>query len=314
MELASVLALVAVAVILGFAWVRKLPMVMGLVIANFAVFLISAYTASGPGLTIAGSPHLNDLAARVSDLTELRWWRWYTILTATFLHADVVHLIGNMLVLLLIGLPFEDRIRRNRLLAIYFLSSIVAVLLHGLWILFMQGGGRGLDVPLVGASGAVFGLLGAFAAMYPRDQIPMFLVFILLPRVPVWLAAVVLMGLEGFALFGGAATRVAHAAHLGGAVGGVIFALLLKPERAYVEPKKAPRRLDYDVLERLARDESQRRLVTQLRQNEDEPETQAAWLERLLPTLTCAQCGQPLAPRGRTRLECPNGHQEQYAT
>lgn len=305
----SMAALAAIAATLGLAWWRRIPMVMAITIANFLVFVLTI--ATGFAFTIAGSPLLADLAARVSDLTEFRYLRLHTILTATFLHSGIPHIIGNMLVLLLAGLPFEDRVGRARFLLIYFVSAVVAVLLHAVWVVNQTP--HLVDLPLVGASGAVFGILAAFATLYPNDRIPMFLVFIILPRVPVYIAAIVLTAVEAFILVSGPTGGVAHAAHIGGAVGGLAIALVLRPRRHAVQENPAAARLDYEALERLAPEPHQRTMIDRLRENEDQAEAQRAWLDRLLASLRCPRCGQSLEARRRGRLACANGHEEAYA-
>lgn len=306
----SLLAMAVVLAILGFVWWRKVPIIFGLAIANFLVFVITILT--GEAFTIFRSPLLDDLAARVSYLTDPNIPRLYTVLTSMFLHADFTHVFLNMLVLLMVGVAFEDRVGRVRFLIIYLVSAVVAVLLHGLWVAQM-GTPEQLELPLVGASGAVFGILAAFATMYPLARIPMFLVIIFLPRVPVWLAAVVLTALEGLALYTPGPSGVAHAAHLGGAVGGFVLGLLLRPRQTPQEEKRAPQRLDYSTLERLATEPHQQKILQSLKENEDHGDVQRAWLDRLLPSLACSQCARPLKRQGRGRLVCENGHEERYA-
>lgn len=306
----SVFAVLVAIATIAFAWWRKVPIVMGIAIANFAVFVLTMVT--GRGFSVIGSPIVQDLAARVSYLSADGWPRLYTIFTATFLHAGPVHLVGNMLVLLLIGVPFEERVRRGRFLVIYFWSAIVAVLLHALYI-YMRGGDR--SIPLVGASGAVFGILGAFATMYPKDRVYTVIPPFIIPlRLPVVVTAIILMALEYLAIAVGTADGVAHAAHFGGAVGGVIMGLLFRTSRAASpEAVLAPRVLRYDVLERLATSPQQRAWIQKLRENEDHVDAQRAWLERLLPSLRCPQHGTVFQARGRSRLACPDGHEERYA-
>lgn len=305
----SVFAMLLAVGIIGFAWWRKAPIVMGVVIANFAVFILTILR--GDSQFFISGPLVEDLAARVVYLSVDHWPRLYTIFTATFLHADLGHLLGNMLVLILIGLPFEDRVGPRRFLIVYFWSAIVAVLLHAAYI-HMVGDARDQLIPLVGASGAVFGILGAFATMYPWDKIR-FPVFFLI-RMPVVFGALILVFLEYAAISSGGLGRVAHAAHIGGAVGGVIVGMLFRPSRATTrEGEGASRAIHYDVLERLATTPQQRGWIQKMRENEDHPETRRAWLERLVPSLRCPQHDQPYQARGRNRLVCPGGHEERYA-
>jgi membrane associated rhomboid family serine protease len=310
MNVFSILALLLALAILAYFWVRKASMVQALAIANFVVFVISLATADRYS-SIAGSELLNDLAFRTRYVTEWDWSHLHTVVTAAFLHADFVHILANMLILLMAGLPFEERLGRGRFLIVYFFSSIVAVLLHVVWNQFTLGHAA-LDVPVVGASGAVFGILGGFAATYPRDQIPMILVFFVLPRVPVILAAIVLSLFEIVALVGGAPSGVAHAAHIGGAVGGAISAPLVKPPEKKAGVLTAGRKLDYEKLASLAHDDKTRRLVDRVRENSDAAELQRAWLDRLFVSLRCPQCGDGYAETSPGTLECDKGHREKY--
>lgn len=310
MNVFSILSVVLAISVLVYFWVRKGSMVQGLALANFVVFVITLATADRFS-SIAGSPLLDDLAFRTRYITDWDWSHSHTIVTAAFLHADFVHILANMLILLMAGMAFEERLGRGRFLAVYFFSSIVAILLHVVWNQFTLGHAA-LNTPVVGASGAVFGILGGFAATYPRDQIPMILVFFVLPRVPVILAAIILSLFEIVALFGGAASGVAHAAHIGGAVGGAIAAPLVKPPERKAGTVTAGRKLDYEKLATLAHDDKTRKLVDRVRENSDAAELQRAWLDRLVVLLRCPQCGQGYAETGSGFLECDEGHRERY--
>lgn len=285
---------------------RRIPMVGGIALANLLVFLVTI--ATGSHGSIAGSPLLDDLATRIDYLTLDQWARWPTILTASFLHSGVAHLLSNVFVFVMIGMPFEERVGRARFLAIYLFGAVSAVLLHALWTLGTAP--QNVDIPLVGASGAVFGILGAFATLYPRDRIPMYLVVIMLPRVPVLVGALVLSAIEFLFLFGDT-SRVARAAHLGGVVGGAIGAFLLRPKVPLNERRPEALNVEPDKLEQLAKTPQQRDILKRLRESHDQPEVQKAWLERYAATVSCTQCGSALEARGAT-VRCPNGHPVTY--
>lgn len=305
----SVVAVLTFGITLVLAWRRKWPMLQALVVANLLVFVLTILT-SDDKVTLRGSDLVDDLALRPSYLVDPQPLRAYTILTSSFLHADLAHVVGNMLVLLMIGLAFEERVGRTRLLLIYGGSAVVAVVLHSLWMVGTESAGA-LDVPVVGASGAVFGILGAFAATYPRDRVPMIFIF-LIQRVPVIFAALFLTLVEGAFLFTGEAIGgVARAAHIGGAVGGVLLGLLLKP-RGRPDADR-PSRIDYGSLDRLAVEPKQKALVERLRMNEGHPELQRPWLEKIAASFTCPQCGQTYGGVHRGHLVCANGHKERYA-
>jgi membrane associated rhomboid family serine protease len=310
-------AAVAVAVaIMVFFWVRKASMVQAIVLANLAVFilmLIAGQVQGGGFGTIADSPFLQDLAFTPIDLVDGNWPAFWKIFTSAFLHSGFLHIFGNMLILIMAGLPFEDRIGRGPFLAIYLFTAVTAVLMHSTYD-FLVEGRSALAVPIVGASGAVFGILGAFATTYPHDRIPMWLFFIILPRVPVVLAAIVLMVAEGVFLFLGPASSVARAAHLGGAIGGALIGPMFKRDETKSRDPMRPGKLDLQALEALAQTPRQRSYMERLRENLDEPEARQAWVERLILSAECRTCQKPYASLKGTTARCPEGHEDRYDT
>ncbi|MED5291274.1 MAG: rhomboid family intramembrane serine protease, partial [Candidatus Thermoplasmatota archaeon] len=144
-----------------------------------------------------------------------------TLFTAGFLHSmnDVTHVLGNVLVIALVGIPLEQRLGTKRFTMIY-----VAGLLGGsiAWVLFNLGSGT----PSWGASGAAYGRLGAYLAGWPKDEIPFPL--ILIRPWPVTVIALFYFGFELIRAFNavglGGYSTVAHMAHIGGFV--LSYALL----------------------------------------------------------------------------------------
>lgn len=154
-----------------------------------------------------------------------------TLITSTFIHAGPLHIIGNMLFLWVFGDNVEDRLGKLRFLGFYLLAGVVANVTHAL-------AGAGSDVPVIGASGAVAGVLGAYFIAYPRARVTslVFLgVFVTLARVPaviflvLWFAYQLLMGL--FAI-GAPGQIVAWWAHIGGFAMGALAYLLLRGGRS----------------------------------------------------------------------------------
>jgi membrane associated rhomboid family serine protease len=153
------------------------------------------------------------------------------LLTSMFLHASWLHLLGNMWFLYLFGNNIEDSMGRRRFVVFYVLSGVVAALTHVV-----------LDptspVLMVGASGAVSGVMGGYLVLYPRVR-----VFTLVPlgffvtsfALPAWtmlLYWLVLQVIGGVTAAAGArAGGVAFAAHLGGFLAGaVLVKLFARPE------------------------------------------------------------------------------------
>ena len=143
------------------------------------------------------------------------------LLTYNFLHGSWFHLLGNMLYLWIFGDNIEDAMGRGRFIVFYFLSGALAALVH----IVTQ---TGSDVPLVGASGAIAGVLGAYLLLYPRARILSLVFlgwFVRLMELPamlvlsLWFLLQVVEGLWSLAQPG--VVTVAFWAHVGGFIAGV---------------------------------------------------------------------------------------------
>jgi len=168
----------------------------------------------------------NFLALSVNGLK--RGWIWQLI-TFQFLHAGLLHLLGNMLGLYFFGRAVEEVFGSRRMLALYLLSGSGGGLLQmALGFMFPQQFG----VSVVGASAGVFGLIAAFATHAPDQPITMLLYFVL----PVTFPAKFFLLFEAVAAGVGmiwGPSMVAHAAHLGGMLTGILYVGWLKrPARA----------------------------------------------------------------------------------
>ena len=142
-------------------------------------------------------------------------FEWWQILTSAFLHGNLVHLATNMFGLWMFGRDVESLLGSRRFLRLYLLSAVTASLTQ-----LIVTTAAGANIPTLGASGAVFGVLGAFALLYPRRMIILLIPPIPLPaRVFVFLYA--LFELTSGVL--GTQAGVAHFAHLGGLIGGVLI-------------------------------------------------------------------------------------------
>lgn len=307
MDWVSWVALALLVAILVAGWVRGASALLTLVVAMAALFLIGLVT--GSRISIGGSPLLDDLAWRPVYLHLEYWPYWFTLATTMFLHADVLHLVMNVVIFIIMGMGLEERVGRGRFLLLFAVAGVVGTLLHSLYIMVLQP--FGVFVPVVGASGAVFGIMGAYATLYPRDKVFLFL-FLIIPNVPVYIAAGVYTMIEMLALIGPLGSPgVAHHAHVGGLIGGVFLALLLQrvaPVRTRLERMARPHEVDEAAVEALVATDEQRRLLAKLRANRDEPELAGAWLERLARATPCPRCGEVLTARGG-RLRCGCGYQ-----
>ncbi len=193
------------------------PSVKYLLIVNVAVFLIEV---------LFGVP------LREWFALPAKWWETYSIgnlFTYMFVHANAGHLLMNMLGLYFIGPTVERTIGGYRFFILYYLSGI----LGGLgWSLLSPSG-----TACVGASGAIFGILAAFAVLYPTVEV----VLIFLPFFPIKAWKLVL----GFACWELIQTvanpvhgHIANAAHLVGGLAGFSYAMALKHPHLMTEVKR----------------------------------------------------------------------------
>jgi len=152
----------------------------------------------------------------LSQGTALQAWRW---VTSMFLHASASHLFFNMIALFFFGRILEREVEPKWFLSIYFASGFLGALAFILTS----------SVPVVGASAAIFGLMGAVMLLKPLER-----VFVLLFPLPLGIVAALFIITESFVTyyqpgFG----NVAHIAHLGGIVTGTLFALSFNPGKAF---------------------------------------------------------------------------------
>lgn len=151
-----------------------------------------------------------------------------SVLVAMFLHGGWAHLLGNMLYLLVFGDNVEDRLGRARFLIFYLVCGVLAT------VMFAAANPTSTTT-LVGASGAIAGVLGAYLVMYPTALVRVFippLFFLPLPAVMV-LGAWFLLQLFTDRLAGQSGAGIAYYAHVAGFIAGAVIVLLLgqRPQR-----------------------------------------------------------------------------------
>jgi len=139
------------------------------------------------------------------------WMYVWNYVTFQFLHADPLHLLFNMLGLYFLGMVLERAWGPRRFLRFYFTCGVFAGICH---VAATHAMGQGTWIPLLGASGGVYGVVVACAILFPH--IRLVLLFFL---VPIRFAVFLFLGIAVYSILaGGAGGGVAHAAHLGGAV------------------------------------------------------------------------------------------------
>lgn len=153
----------------------------------------------------------------------------HTLLTSMFLHDpfNILHLVLNMLVFFFVGDDCERAIGSSRFLAFYLVSGVFSGIFHT-YLNSMS------NVPTIGASGAIFGVLAAYAVLFPFRRVIAFFGFIPIP-LPAIIFVFLLVFMETTYAVSGGLPYVAHTAHLGGFISGVFLALLFGPKKDTTE-------------------------------------------------------------------------------
>jgi len=159
----------------------------------------------------------------IPGLLETPVWVYLTVLTAMFLHGSLGHILGNMLYLGIFGDNVESRLGPVRFLLFYAVMGTAATAAQ---VLASAVSGQGLLTPMIGASGAISGVMGAYLALFPRNRVYI-LTFGFYPMpVSAWFALGIwfLLQLFSASAAGPAGSGVAYAAHIGGFVAGWLWA------------------------------------------------------------------------------------------
>jgi membrane associated rhomboid family serine protease len=179
---------------------------IALIVINVVVFLLNMIAPRSFGY-LALVPYL--------VIKQNAVWQ---VVTYMFVHGGLWHILFNMLALFLFGAPLERRLGSSEFLLYYFITGVGAGLAT-VAINWYSGLGA---VPVVGASGAIYGLLLAYATLYPDARLFIFGLFPL--RAPI--AVLLFAGIELISNFTGTSSGVAHLTHLAGLVFGYLYFLI----------------------------------------------------------------------------------------
>lgn len=208
------------------------PVTRALLVANAAVFLLQQLFGSFLLLHFALWPLGSDqLLGYLADGSLLSvGFRPWQLVSYGFMHGGITHIFFNMFALFMFGGAIERLLGKREFLIYYFVCLVVAAMAQLLVVKFFTGG----FYPTVGASGAVFGLLLAFAMFFPEERL--MLIFLPVPIPARWFVG----GYVAIELILGVTrtqSGVAHFAHLGGALAGFVLIqfwrgrLPIKPRR-----------------------------------------------------------------------------------
>ncbi len=225
-------------------------------------------------------------------------YAYHRFMTSTMLHADGFHLIMNFIGLFLLGTQLERKVGWQRFLVLYFGSGVIAgavVLLVSPFEIL----GQSMDTVSIGASGCIYGILGAYWFLYPRDQIVFPLIII--KKWPVSLIVAVYIGITALFIILNTDSNVSHIAHFAGFVGAFPIAALVRPKPD--EEKTKLKKAKVDDLEPLAKTKEQKKALKRVMEA-DEPEVRDAWLEDLFRKVDCPKCGSKGMRFSQGKAEC----------
>ncbi|MFI5455862.1 MAG: rhomboid family intramembrane serine protease [Isosphaerales bacterium] len=192
----------------GSGWFTGLaPVCKTIIIINAAVFLLTQLTQ----IDYLIKPYFE-----ASPEYTLRQFRLWELLTATFLHADILHLLGNMWFLWMVGREMESLYGSRDFLAFYLGAAIFST---GVWVLLDSISGAPQQQHfMIGASGAVMAVVMLYTLYYPRREV----LLIVIPM-PMWLLLVIYLVFPLLPVLSGGTTRIAIESHLAGAGLGFVF-------------------------------------------------------------------------------------------
>jgi membrane associated rhomboid family serine protease len=202
--------------------IRLQYITLGIIAANIIVFILMA-VSDGSQATVYG---LGYVPAVVNDVAELPPHlvlvpEGFTYVTYAFLHGDFFHLAGNMLFLWVFGDNVEDALGHFRFLLFYFACAAAGAAFHGMLA-------PGSEIPLVGASGAIAGIVAAYLILHPRVKVWV-LAFGRIPlRIPAFIPLILWVGFQMLMLSVGDDSNISWATHVGGILCGAILIVIMK--------------------------------------------------------------------------------------
>lgn len=223
---------------------RGYPLVNTTLIAMNTIIFFAG--AAWPGLLAPGASSYNEVIYRLGMVPGhiLAGRDLYTVFTSMFIHASLIHLLGNMFYLYVFGDNVELAMGKARYLAFYLASGVGATVFHLMSLTILPPGvvegtveSTGVNpylVPAVGASGAISGVLGAYLLIYPSSEIEVLTFWGYLPiplRLPaafyilVWFIYQLVLGL--FTVVAGVQAGIAFWAHIGGFLTGMALTPIL---------------------------------------------------------------------------------------
>ena len=290
-EILFALWVVAIIGPLAWSWYHKASIAMAMTLSllfGYIVQLIWGWTL--------GYSDWNELYLRLVMIPALvEDGHIHTLITSGFVHSwtNPLHVLGNIIIIALVGIPLEERLGRNKWLLSYMIGLLGGSIA---WTLANSGSVN----PALGASGAAFGILGAYLCGWPRDEV--YFPLILIRKWPVQFIALFYFGLEVFNLWKqeyefSEPSHVAHLAHFGGFILAYATLPILKRGIEWegeVELTEITQENPFKGVDDL---------VKRLLEEGDEKETRQAWLEEISDRAKCPVCEGELHLK-KMRIRC----------
>lgn len=191
---------------------------------------VAVYVGTSNGWEVKKSA-LDQLAISHDNFSALR------MLTSMFLHANLLHILGNIFFLYLLGFAVEGRLGTLRFTGLYLAAGFAGALLHNAIL-----GRLHPDIPSLGASGAIMGVMGAALYVFPFAKVTMLWGFYYrfgLVDWPMWGVGLYYLGFDILFAVIGARDGVGHFAHIGGAFAGFLIAAMLRAKRDSADASEA---------------------------------------------------------------------------
>lgn len=221
-------------------YIRVQYVTISLIVINCLIWLFTGVLASD-SVASAATVGLGYIPAVAFDYADLQADLVLvpadaTYLTYAFLHTDFMHLAMNMLFLWVFGDNVEDAMGHVKFLIFYLLCAVAGALFHGLV-------GPSSEAPLIGASGAISGVIAAYMMLHPKVRVWVLVLFRIPLPLPAFIPLIFWIGQQFFMLATDSGSNVSWGAHVGGILAGALLVLVFRRrgvplfDRTIVTPK-----------------------------------------------------------------------------
>ena len=292
-HLIAILCILIMIVGLIIAYIKKLMLTYTLIIVNIIIFIITLFFENE---IIYGVGDYPGLGFRSIYLTPEYFPQIYTLFTSMFIHGGFAHIFGNMFVFFFVGTALEERVGLKKFMIIYLIAGVCGSITQALLNL-------NSFIPMIGASGAIFGVMGALAYAFPRDKIvmPIGIGIMFITRIKVIYAVLFFAAIETIIVYLDVQDTTAHFAHLGGLLGGFILgAILIKKvkksdtgsfQTIYYDSNlpPGPGEINISNLKELANTPELKEMLKKI-ENENVRQVRDIWLEHFFEKAVCPKC------------------------